>query len=473
MPRHAPLLASLVLTAAVSAFAFPAAAAPISDPRLIEGQPFARTRYHHNLPFVPLDHLRGLRIGEHLTCSRLCKLRLDDGTVVTLSPGAEVAGASPTFHRFDDEEMARRCMALEVVSGEVAIERAAVPKPFVLQTASGVVVTVEEGTARVAVHADRTAVVTSEEGAAYDRARRWVPLAPHQLHVVRPQGRVESHPVVTPPIWQRDDRDHRPLGLAVKGPHSAVGGAWKPIPGAAGYIVEIATDATFATMTKRLELDGEAEHFQISLPEGRYETRVTATDVEGMVSATSAPMAMRVVRAAMPEGGFMPDARVMVVPEESHVRLLDVNDLQVSIDSHGFLPAPTELMAPARDHHQVAIRMASDPRSETVFRLEKRALQAQVQMTPRLPAWPEDDIQATVRLADPSGHIDPATFVPALEVRIAGAPVAARWERHGATWRTSIDGRFLDGPSLVEVLAKDDRGKWLGWGFVEVVSRRR
>ena len=163
----------------------------------------------------------------------------------------------------------------------------------------------------------------------------------------------------------------------------------------------------------------------------------------------------------------------MVVPEESTVRLLDGDDVQVSFDNRGFLPAPKTLAAPARDHHRVQIRLASEPSSVTEFRLEKRALQANVRMTPRLPAWPEDRIQATVKLDDPSGHIDPETFVPALEVRIAGAPVVAHWERTGATWRTSIDGRYLDGPSLVEVFAKDSRGKWLGWGFVEVVSRRR
>ncbi|MEQ9325025.1 MAG: hypothetical protein RIF41_38015, partial [Polyangiaceae bacterium] len=364
-------------------------------------------------------------------------------------------------------------IAIEVVAGEVAVERPAFPKPFVVQTSSGVVVTVEKGTARLSAHPDRVAVVTADGAAAFEQGRRWERLDAHALHVVRRDGRQESHPVVTAPVWHHDDAAHRPLGLAVKGPHSLVGGAWAPVAGAAHHVVEIATDATFATMTQRLELEGDATSFAASLPVGRYHARVTATDVEGMVSGTSPPIALRVLRAALPEGGFMPDPRVMVVPEESTVRLLDGDDVQVSFDNRGFLPAPKTLAAPARDHHRVQIRLASDPSSVTEFRLEKRALQAAVKMTPRLPAWPEDRIQAVVQLDDPSGHIDPETFVPALEVRIAGAPVAARWERTGSTWRTSIDGRFLDGPSLVEVFAKDSRGKWLGWGFVEVVSRRR
>lgn len=470
MLRHVFSVASLVALTTVSAHVV---AAPIADPRLVDGHAAAKTRFHANLPFVALDHPRGLRIGEHLTCTSECKLQLHDGTTVALSPGAEVAGASPSFHRFGGEEMARRCIAIEVVAGEVAVERPASPLPFVLLTGAGVVVTVEHGTARVATHDDRVAVVTAGEGAAFERGRRWERLAADQLHVVSRDGQRQSHPVVTAPTWAHDDPDHRPLGLAVEGPHSLVGGAWKPVDGAAQHVVEIATDATFATMTKRLELEGDATHFAASLPEGRYHARVTATDVEGMVSGTSPPIALRVLRAALPEDGFMPDPSVMVVPEDSTVRLLDGDDVQVSFDSRGFLPAPKTLPAPARDHHRVQIRLASDPSSVTEFRLEKRALQANVRMTPRLPAWPEDRIQAVVRLDDPSGHIDPETFVPALEVRIAGAPVAARWERHGATWRTSIDGRYLDGPSLVEVLAKDGRGKWLGWGFVEVVSRRR
>ena len=470
MLRHVSSFVCLVVLATTSAHV---TAAPISDPRLIEGHEVAKARFYRNLPFRPFKHLTGLKIGEHLTCSGMCKLRMDDGTIVTLSPGAEVAAASPSFHRFDGAEMARRCIALELVSGEVSVERPAYPKPFVLQSAAGIVVTIERGTARVAAHGDRVALVASEDGAAFQWGRRWETLAPHELHVVRREGKRESHPVVTAPEWAREDTDHRPLGLAVAGPHSLVGGAWTPVPGAAHYVVEIATDATFATMTKRLELEGDQSHFATSLPEGRYHARVTATDVESMVSATSPPIALRVLRAALPEGGFMPDSRTMVVPADAHVRLLDGDDIQVSMDNRGFLPAPNELAAPAREVHRVAMRLASDPSSVTEFRLEKRALQANVMMTPRLPAWPEDDIQAVVQLDDPSGHIDPETFVPALEVRIAGAPVATRWERKGATWRTSIDGRYLDGPSLVEVFARDDRGKWLGWGFVEVVSRRR
>jgi hypothetical protein len=452
--------------------ATPAVAAPAAEPAVIEGEANAKVRFHRVMPWKPIRYSKRIRVGEHLTCAAGCRVQLADGTTVTLSPGAEVAGASPTFKRFDGAAMAQRTLVFRVVEGDVAIERPAQPKPLVIETAAGVLLHVPRDAARVLARSNRVAVVTSEAASQYRRGRHWVDLPPEKLHVVHSSLSADSLPIITPPAWKVGS-EHRPLGLAVAGPRANVGGAWKAMAGAAGYVVEVARDAGFMEMVERKELAGTANRFTTNLSEGRYYARVTATDREGMISATSSSMQLRVVRASLPEGAFMPDDGTIVVPRDARVRLLDAKDVELSVGKHGFNRAPAELPAAKDSARSIRLRVRGAQGSATRFQLQLRALHAHVSMTPRVAAWPSDRIRATVRIADPSGHIDPSTVTPALEVRVAGAPVMARWEREGATWRTWIDGRYLDGPSLVEVVARDAQGKKLGWGFVEVQSHRR
>jgi hypothetical protein len=57
-----------------------------------------------------------------------------------------------------------------------------------------------------------------------------------------------------------------------------------------------------------------------------------------------------------------------------------------------------------------------------------------------------------------------------MEVRLAGKTIPTSWERDGDVWRARIRGRNLTAPSLLEVVARDDAGLPLGWGFLELVS---
>ena len=462
---------TLFWTGLCTLLAVPAGAGELENPTLAFDGPGMATRYHDALPWKPVTRTRPMRLGEHLSCERQCRVRLADGTVVTLDSGAEIVAASPVFHRFGNDEMASRCMAVHVRHGEIQVQRlAGADRKLVVTTEAGVTAAIGTGMVTVRSLADRAAVVNRDGQAQAKRRGGWNTLARDLAHTVDADGNVDSRAIVTTPEWLDAGDHHRPIGFAAQGPHSNVGARGRPVASAANYTVEVAAGDAFDGTVRRFEVD--TNHFATKLPEGRYLARVSATDADGFTTEPSQPRTLRVLRIALPPGGFMPSGNTMVVPEATTVRLLDSADVEVSMDRHGYHNGVATLPPPARDYHMVRVRMAKDHASATTFRLEKRTLHAQVSMTPRLPTWPTDRIEAKVQLADPSGHIDPLAVMPDLEVRVGGKPVKATWSRHGDVFRTVINGRALDGPQLVEVVARDDLGQWIGWGFVEVVATR-
>jgi hypothetical protein len=430
------------------------------------------TRFHRGLPWRAVEHPRALRFGEQLRCEHGCDVRFDDGTAATLAPGAVVRAGSPVFRRFASSGSAVRCLTLHLVEGTVQIGRPDRPeRPLLVTTTSGAELALHEGTSRFRALAHRTAAALLDGRLELDRGIGWHTLEAGRSHRIERSGFVSAAPLVTAPRWEEGGADHRSIGLAVYGPQGQIGGSWEPVDGATVYDVRVTGDG--GTLVTSARVDAREHRFTARLPEGRYEVTVRATDADGLESELSAPRTMRVVRAALPPGGFMPQPATLVVPEGGRLRFLDAADLEVSIDDHGFHKAPAELPPPARARQKLALRVAGMPDTATVVDMERRALHARVTLTPRLPVWPDDQLAAVVELIDPSGQMDPSGVTPSLELRIAGAPTPARWEKSGAVWRTVIARRDLGGPALVDVVVRDDDGLWLGWGFVEVVGTAR
>jgi hypothetical protein len=312
-------------------------------------------------------------------------------------------------------------------------------------------------------------VVVPSGDAALKRGHAWTTLTPGRAYRVL-RNQVSERLAVAAPTWSADGPDQRPIALAVSGPIGVVQAGWQPVVGAVSYTVEIASDPTFAVVVKELVV--ESPQFQTALSEGRYWARVTSVDEDGMDAPSSLPRALRVVRVALPHSAFMPEPGTLVVPQQGVLRILDTEGIELSVDKSGFWPAPHVLHGPTRAFHRLRLRLVGDPRSTTMVRLERRALHAWVSMTPA-PSWPSDPVQVAVRLDDPSGRIEPSSVEPALEVLLAGKPIETIWERDGNVWRTHIRGRVLDAPSLLEVVARDDAGIPLGWGFLELVGGGR
>ncbi len=459
-------------TATFATFLSVAATAQPEAPPLHPGDGGMKTRFHEVLPFKALSTPRPLRLGEQVTCERDCTVPLADGDTMELEAGAIVRAAHPLFVRFDGQEMALRCPVVDLVAGTITVshESPGIHPPLIVSRSYQPTVAVHRGKARVRALAQRTAIAPVDGSVEVRTARGWSPVAPQDAYTLARDGKLTARPAISTPTWLPAGPHQRPIGLAATSPRALVESSWSPMAGAQRYVVEIASSGSFDTIVERMTVDAPQSHFATTLPEGRYFARVTAVDVDGLSTESSAVRALRVVRTSLPTGGFLAGPDTIVVPDGSFLRLLDASDVELSVGQSGFHGVPTELGAPAGTDAPVLLRLAGRRSTATAVTIARRALQAHVELSPSLPVWPADRIEAVVRFADPSGRVDTAALNPDLTVSVGGTTIPASWRRDGATWRASIEGRSLRGPSLVQVMARDAHGKELGWGFVEVIA---
>ncbi len=84
-------------------------ATALGEARLVAATGGATTRSHTSLPWRPMAVGKALRLGQVLTCSQSCSLRLASGALVELKPGAAVRPLSPRFFRFEAHGAMKRC----------------------------------------------------------------------------------------------------------------------------------------------------------------------------------------------------------------------------------------------------------------------------------------------------------------------------------------------------------------------------
>jgi hypothetical protein len=262
--------------------------------------------------------------------------------------------------------------------------------------------------------------------------------------------------------------------------HPIVRLAWGAVAGAAGYRVLIAADPA---MSRVLEVATTTEtSFDLveRPPDTRYWTEVRAVGSEGIVGEWSAPRPVRVVHYALPDGAFVArDGAVVLRPGES-IALSGADGIEVSFTTtmQGFPSAPVPLYwskvgaaLALPDDPDVVDRLVHlrDPGIglETSLRLARRQLRADIQLSPKN-AHTGDPLDVRALVWDPSGRIDGATADVSLKVMQEIDPVAVAWQRTGNVWMTHLPQRARSGPTVVRVVATDDRGIEIGRGFLEL-----
>ena len=433
----------------------------------------AATRYHDVLPWQPMDRPRRLADGQRLKCGEPCRVEVDDGSSVELSAGTIVAASSPLFFRFGPGELARRSPVLVLLAGKIEVKRPPQAQaPLVVQLPSGQQLATKCSRTRIRVLDSGVVVAPDEPGVSLRQGDHWQALVPDLAHRVT-ATEVVSRPLLAPPDWDLTDSEAtRPVALVTSEGTGMVAGSWHDLPGAVRYHVEIADDSGFARVVNRLALDAPAHGFRLPMPAGSFHVRVVAEDAEGLESSPSPPLPLRIIRADLPPGGFVADDSTLVLPEGRPLHLPAADGLELSIGLSGFWKAPSEIAGPAEERRRLRFRVAGDARTTTEFGLERRALEALVTMSPSAPIWPQDKLKLTVRLVDRSGRVDVRGVEPTIEVKLSGSSIPVTWFKGeaNAVWNADVAPRHLDGPSLMEVVARDAAGVPIGWGFVELVA---
>jgi hypothetical protein len=346
------------------------------------------------------------------------------------------------------------------------------PRTLVIGTPNDGMVAVRPGEAHIVVTQDRAGVASWAGGARVKQGKRTLELEAGQATTIASDGSLGVRSVASSPEWAapvgRLD-EPQPLAVALDSRSGALGLSWRPVADVSGYRFEIASDESFQKMTEAVILKADQHSYVVqSLPEGAYFGRVIALDRDGVGSRPSTLAPLRVIAVHMPEGGAVDrEASIVVAPQGTSVRLSNNANLEMAVDDHKFRPAASELTVDETPH-LVRLRVEGDYGRETRLRVQPRALKAVVRIGPAWARWPDDAIEMSIAIEDPSGRFDLDSVQAKVEVLLGIEPVAVDWKREGTRMTARLAPRMSTRPEVLRVIVRDQGGVQLGRNFLEI-----
>ena len=257
------------------------------------------------------------------------------------------------------------------------------------------------------------------------------------------------------------------------GSQASIGGCWNPIAESAGYRVEFARDAEFRSPLAAPEKTDATSWSRVLAP-GRYFARVGALDANGLSGQVSAVRQLVVIPCTLPPGASADMVRhTVVLPEGREISFGDTTDLELAVDKGGFSRAPKAVRMDGEPEHELRLRLRDDPSSASTMMITRRALKADVRLTPRTASWPADPVDVSVTIEDPSGQTDPSKVEAHLSVMLGITELKLKWSHDGAVWSARVSPRNLGGPAVLRVIAKDEFGTQIGRNFLEIANGPR
>jgi hypothetical protein len=346
------------------------------------------------------------------------------------------------------------------------------PRTIVIGTPNDGLVAVRPGEAHVVVTEDHAGAASWAGGALVRQGKHTLVLEPGQATSIAADGVLVARPVAPSPQWAapvgRLD-EPQPLAVALDSRSGALGLTWRPLADVSGYRFEIGADESFTKVTETITLRADQHAYVVrNLPEGNYYGRVIALDRDGVGSRPSTLAPLRVIAVSTPDGGVVDREGVVVVaPQGSNVQLSGHTNLEMAVDDHKFRPAASELKVDETPH-LVRLRFEGDYGRETRLHVEPRALKADITLGPAWARWPDDTIEMSIAISDPSGRFDPESVQPKVEVLLGIEPVDVEWKREGTRLTARLAPRTTTRPEVLRVIVRDQGGVQLGRNFLEI-----
>jgi hypothetical protein len=452
-----------------------APAGPAGDPLFLIVGPGASQRRGEQLPWSPLARGTQPQPGAEVRCRAGCASSLLGGGTMTAAPDATLVALRPGYFQPPWLEANLQIARVGLREGALRVALGRTTRASLVVEAPGLTVLSRSGRVDVVARAGGAAVAALDDGVWIRTEARWTPLAVGQVVVIRAGEAPSSHPRVTPPQWATVSNGRAPVELALSGEPVPVGARWMAVGGADRYRFQVARDASFADVLQTgLTPPGQTAFDSAPLPPGAYFARVFAVDAEGLESAPTAPLGLRITRAAVPPGAFVDAAnRLVILAGTAGIRLLEPEGLEAAVDGRVFLPPPAEIGLDGKDMRFIWLRLGADHAAEASLLLKRRVLRADIAFTPRLPTWPRDPLTIEVDIVDPAGRLDTAAIKPDLHVVLGAEELPVTWVQRAARWTGRVPPRSLPANAVIRVTAGDDLGAPLGLGFVEIAAEAR
>jgi hypothetical protein len=256
--------------------------------------------------------------------------------------------------------------------------------------------------------------------------------------------------------------------LLAYGPAAALGSfAWEPVPGAAGYRVELRDAVTNALRARTETKSASLPAGLVELTPGAYGLRLVSLDETGLESASAPGSKLRVVRVELPKGGYVDATGAVHMPSGSRLGLADAGELEMTYGlANHFVPVPTSLELFRDEPRQIRLRVRGT-QNATVLSLVPRRASVSIEFGPEGGSWPRKPLEIQIRMR---GACDQAAEAIELRPRVSVGvqPVHVGFSREGDTWRGALLPRRDRGPWVVRVEVEDQHGIALGRNFIEI-----
>lgn len=458
-------------------FMMGAAPAPSASAPTLEGDAFVRP--DASTDFGPAKTGTEIQVSTSVRTSPTASARIKfaDGVALRVAPGTSFTLRQqlqlPPVHPGAAPEHA---FQIQLTEGEVDLDAhdPASALGFLVMLPGGRSVALWHGSANVAIRSGSDDVIASlYEGMAITGvAQQWKPIPSHNGVVMGEKYVSAAHPIPVAASWAEGGTT--PPFAIVRGDEKAVVGAqWDSVPDAASYRVETGTDAAMSgsltiaqTTTPSMKTD--------PLPPGSYFVRVRAITADGVVGPPSPTKALRVARLSLPAMAFAAPGGAVVIASSQAVTLDDPHDIEVATASDWdpnfvprWTPAESELTLGGNDKRTLLIRHTSS-HVQSKLLLVRRELRARVSFSPEHPRWPDNPVDITVQVEDPSGYLDAARESVNIDVLVDLAKPKLTWTHHGAVWTARVPPQTPPGPWVVRVSVADRAGVGIGASLLDV-----
>jgi hypothetical protein len=413
----------------------------------------------------PKDAKEWTTADHHLT------VVLHPGTTLILAPHTRVLRLPMIPTALGGREFAKTAYNIELVTGRVDVEIDPSRRPIyglIVRTARKVGAIVKHGRATVSVH-DGNVTVAARSGKEMMTAigERWRPLRVGRAFVVNdsnPEGL--NRALLAAPIGKVDQA----VAVAVGASMTPQRLSWNEIPQNHGYVVQVFRKSANAAALVAEARVKTTSHTLQRLDAGRYYATIASIDESDLESSPSAAIAFRVVEAVLPPGASV-DGAVIQLPMAERLRLLEVEDLELSYGKRGedFVAAPPSIGL--HDGGPVRIRLRERGSAhETQLALEPLDVVPSIELGPRRAQWPGPPVTIDVVTRRRDGS--PAEAEPFFHasVTVNSEPVNVIWQKTPGRMSFRLDKPSHRGPWIVRVMLHDARGREVARDFLEVAE---
>ena len=392
--------------------------------------------------------------------------KLPGGAIVRSERGTHMSVGRPLKVQLDSRGGRTPAQSLGLTSGRVEVELPLVKNPataVLVQAPLKVSAVAKGGRSVVIAAAKRVSVAAVSGEMLVAMGNDWRVLPAGTVREFASGSGPTDHEMLKAPKATLS----APILLSVSGEHTAVNASASPIPHATGYEFSVyRTRGRERELFKRVE-SKDAQVKLEDLEPGSYAVSAHALESSGLEGAESESVALRVVKAELPEGAKLTEGGILLPPSQ-RVRLVGTEGVQVSYGKVAdFVPLPDDIGLIRGQATLVRLR-ATGSNSELALRLSPRAVQADIKLGPPRARWPQDQIMVSVRLSDARGRPlgDDVVVKPIAYVNVT--PVKVEWRREHNMLHAVIPPSTEPGPWVVRIEVTDDTGAIAGRDFLEV-----